>query len=424
MKDRYDELFSIVCKKGDERLEQRRIVWTKIRNLSAATSGICATIIIGVGIWNSSVLRNAPNNEYDPPVIIETPTTTQTAPTLALNTKPYTSETYIKKTTFSAPDPQHLTSLNSKAINVDSVTSSTTASANSDEKKIVRLDSPDKNLVTEKLSEISTDGTNSYKLTYSNISNETIGQKLRTIEIKRFDSSTNTEYIINADIFAVTVESSNDMIAVRYGDSTEPYLYYADSNNKFSMDWVNFSYRQGYLSCGQNYVDSNRIGDSIECVKLNGVNDFTGENIELSANVFSITKINPDCAVAVLYDDDTKYHLFRNLYYKPETLGQLINDMNLTEEMKINGIYYNDEFYTIDENKVWDLLLSAENAESHENGMHPCDYGISVDISILGKNNIGINIRDDGYINTNIVDSPVSFYIGIDSVNNFLRSIK
>lgn len=425
MKDRYYELFSIVCKKGDERLEQRRIVWTKIRNVSAAISGICAAIIIGAGIWNSPVLRNALNNKYDPPVIIETPSTTQTAPALtSKNTKPRVSETFIKKTTSSAFDPQTLTSLNSKVINVDPVTSSTTTSVSGDEKKIVRLDSPDKNFVTEKLSEISTDGTNSYKLENSNISAEAIGQKLKTIEIKKFDSSTNTEYIITADIFAVPVESSIDMIAVRYGDNTVPYLYYADSNNKFSMDRVNFSYREGYLSCGQNYVDSNRIGDPIESIKLNGVNDFTGENIELSANVFSITKINPDCAVAVLYDDDTEYHLFRNLYYKPATLGQLINDMNLTEEMTINGIYHDIDFYSIDENKVWDLLLSAENAESHEHGMRPCDYGISVDVPILGKYNIGINIRDDGYIDTNISDSPVSFYIGINSINNFLRSIK
>lgn len=235
----------------------------------------------------------------------------------------------------------------------------------------------------------------------------------------------NKRYIIDAEIYDISVESIGNMIAVRYEGSDEIYLYYAVTDDKFSMDWVNFNvpfgkYGSGYVSCGIQRVDEEKIGNYLENISLNGKNVFTGEDILLTGKVYKINNISPDCAVAVKYDSDNEYHLFRNIIYRPDTLGQLINDMDLRNEMIINSVYLNGSYYKTDPIKVWEYLLSDAAAENCGHGIAHYDQSVSIDLPALGRRNVAINVYSDGYISTNIADSGAKFYIGTVNAQAFI----
>lgn len=144
------------------------------------------------------------------------------------------------------------------------------------------------------------------------------------------------------------------------------------------------------------------------------------------------------------FEEDNDYYVYVNSYYKPKTLGEFMNDLNLKEITSFGTIYYNYwdedaeeniniEFYDVDNEIIWQKLFNNLNLENIYSDNDTAKYtserfsqsiSISVDIPLLGYKNISVSLTDKGYLLTNILDTGKGFYIGEDKVQEFLNYIK
>ncbi|HRR78403.1 MAG TPA: hypothetical protein P5191_16615 [Ruminococcus sp.] len=449
MQDHYEKIFDIVVNRGEERLRRKKIIMSRCTRAAFSVAGLCAALIVGFGIWHNNDINHLISRDADnsglisetstenftttivasedtsgtvaPKVTTVVTTQTQTVTYVPHSTSAvYSSETPSIIITTAASSPPQVTSI-TQTSPAEPPAGTTSAAVISD----VRIYHPDIETISSKFSEIRLDDGVVYRLRYTGIDASVVRAKKGAAEFTSDDMNDNKRYIVDAEIYDVSVESIENMIAVRYEGSDEIYLYYAVTDDVFSMDWVNFNvpfgkYGAGYVSCGIQRVDEEKIGNYLENISLNGKNDFTGEDILLTGKVYKINNISSDCAVAVKYDSDNEYHLFRNIIYRPDTLGQLINDMDLRNEMIINSVYLNGSYYKTDPIKVWEYLLSDEAAENCGHGIAPHDQSVSIDLPALGRRNVAINVYSDGYISTNIADSGAKFYIGTANAQAFI----
>ena len=189
-----------------------------------------------------------------------------------------------------------------------------------------------------------------------------------------------------------------------------------------------------------------RLGPELAAVTARGVDEYAfiaGENPDryLGAAVYEITGVSPECAVAVRYEGSDTYYAAVNWNYRPETLGQFIEDLDLRNTLVVNAAYYDDWEYVddglstavryaviqydgIDREKVWALLLSntaAFNEYDELNFDQPGRIlGLSIDIPLLGYTNISISVHEGGYIMTNILDTGKMFHVGETNTKAFV----
>ena len=192
-------------------------------------------------------------------------------------------------------------------------------------------------------------------------------------------------------------------------------------------------------------IERDKIGNKIGTAILSGYDTYTDTRYNKNGYIYSVNDLSQECVVAVQFENDSNYYVYVNSHYKPATLGEFMEDLNLKNIVSFGTIYYNYwdtnlegnreysniEFYDVDDNTIWQILfndLSLENIYSDNNSgtLHMSnDYtmGISVDIPLLGYKNISISLTDKGYLITNILDSGKAFYIGENKVQEFLNYI-
>ena len=187
-------------------------------------------------------------------------------------------------------------------------------------------------------------------------------------------------------------------------------------------------------------IPADRLGESLGTITARGWDeyaDIAGEdaNRYLSAELFTITKINPQCAVAVRYEGCDTVYACVNSYYRPDTLGQFVEDLNLLEEISFGTVYYEwrspsgrratIRFDDVDDQTIKDMLLTETDAENiyDESKLHEMPkrvMGASVDIPLLGYENISLSVQEGGCIKTNILDTGKLFYIGEEQTQAFV----
>ena len=158
-------------------------------------------------------------------------------------------------------------------------------------------------------------------------------------------------------------------------------------------------------------VDVSEIDELIYTTTSSGYDD---DNVyTINCDVYSLNQINPLCAVAVKYEEHDGYYPFRNPYYVPSTLGDLINDLNLRDNLVFGMVYEepsaDNDFtmtaYTLPGTSViWDLLLS-DTSIKNEGDMHdgvPFAFvsvmGVSIDVNVIGYTNISLAVDADGFL--------------------------
>lgn len=153
-----------------------------------------------------------------------------------------------------------------------------------------------------------------------------------------------------------------------------------------------------------------------------------------TAHLYELKGIAMDCALALQYEGTEGYYVCVNSSYRPETLGQFINDLNLRENLSFGTVYYNYrkpisgvyttvQFQDVAAEQIWELLLSSEEALNDHNDLNwdpKKILGISVDVPLLGYRNISISVLEEGYIKTNILDTGKRFYIGEERTQAFV----
>ncbi len=178
-------------------------------------------------------------------------------------------------------------------------------------------------------------------------------------------------------------------------------------------------------------ISADNIGDFIADAIMSGYDIYEDKTYTVNAKVYSVKNISPDCAVAVKIGDESTYNVYVNVWYTPETLGDLINAIDMKNTVSFGKAYkdYTDydkkEFVSVvfadfDDSIVWNMLLSDRSVKNIEyDRFKDMLISVSVDIPLLGYKNISLGVTKDGYIVTNIMSTQKCFFIGEEKAKAF-----
>lgn len=211
---------------------------------------------------------------------------------------------------------------------------------------------------------------------------------------------------------------------------------YYNRNTKISKDNILKKIGRTNLIVYKKNTEDNYIEEFVD-------SSIKQETYNKTADLFSIKNISEECAIAVKFEGENNYDVYVQPNYKPTTLGNFMEDLNLKEITSFGTVSYDyydkdvkecvyTEFYNVDNNIIWDKLFSDLSLKTlYDDSINPFKYSskdvrihISVNIPILGYKNISIDLSDTGYLQTNILDLGKNFYIGEEKVKDFLDYIK
>ena len=194
----------------------------------------------------------------------------------------------------------------------------------------------------------------------------------------------------------------------------------------------------GYeYSTADRTVPEESTGKKITSATLTGKDVYTGKTYAINADIYEITGISKNCAVSLKFEGYDELYVCRNSGYRPETLGQLTDDLNLRETLtfgkayatvKKGDTYTETEYSGLDGEKVWEMLLSdreLKNVKDYDS----MNFGgtlvsVSINIELLGYENISLTVTEDGYLTTNILDTGKAFFIGKEKAEEFYGYVR
>lgn len=178
-------------------------------------------------------------------------------------------------------------------------------------------------------------------------------------------------------------------------------------------------------------IDEASVLSFIEDTTMQGYDPYEDKTYTENAKIYSITSISTECAVAVKIGTEDEYYVYVNSYYEPDTLGDLISDLDLKNTVSFGKAYkdYTDydkkEFVSVvfadfDDSIVWNMLLTDTEVKNIEyDRFKEMLISVSVDIPLLGYKNISLGVTKDGYIVTNIMSTQKCFFIGTEKAEAF-----
>ncbi len=246
------------------------------------------------------------------------------------------------------------------------------------------------------------------------------------------DSQTDGDFsVINKSETSLKASGEAEDETIIYNGARVPEwdeLTIAEQYNELDFNGVLFSSRNHVISKS---LVSEKIGE----FTLNGYDEIADESHKITASAYSINKISSNCAVAIVLEGN--YYVYTNPFYKPETLGDFIKDLNLEENLTFGTVSYDSssgmgdefkyektEYADVRGDKIWEMLLadtSLKNVYSNDANYEKTVISIAVSVSVLGYQKIGIWITEDGYLCTNILDTGKGFYLGKQKTENFIN---
>ncbi len=180
-------------------------------------------------------------------------------------------------------------------------------------------------------------------------------------------------------------------------------------------------------------IDAAHVGEKLGESTSKGYDIYTDTAHEMSLAYYAIHGISTECALAAQFEGDDGYYVYVNSWYRPETLEELITALNLRENMTF-GDFHASYFYTEDRRSehitfhdpddsiVWEWLLSDTSLENvwQDTGWYGSTLSVSVNIPLLGYENISLWVTEDGHLCTNILDTGKAFFIGKEKVEQFV----
>lgn len=176
-------------------------------------------------------------------------------------------------------------------------------------------------------------------------------------------------------------------------------------------------------------IDASKLDKSIGIYTASGYDDYTGTEYTLPVNVYSVRGISEDRIVAA--ELDSKYYIYKNnTYNPPENLGQLFDEANLWENLKLDYFYDTKDYiengsYSLDGSAyILEILSECKDAEYAGNDSRTFDYKNRIDFSItlddLGVYMRGLQINSEGYLLTNIFDYGYIYNIGAEAAKKII----
>ena len=238
---------------------------------------------------------------------------------------------------------------------------------------------------------------------------------------------------------ADTVPNDNEAFTEKPSISSSQDIYevprWDDMTVTQKFPYLSFN---GYeYSTADKVIPEDKVGKKITSATLTGTDRYTGKTYAINADIYEITGISKNCAVSIKFEGYKELYVCRNSGYRPETLGQLTDDLNLRETLtfgkayatvKKGDTYTETEYSGLDGEKVWEMLLSdreLKNVKDYDS----MNFGkelisVSINIELLGYENISLTVTEDGYLTTNILDTGKAFFIGKEKAEEFYGYVR
>ena len=215
-------------------------------------------------------------------------------------------------------------------------------------------------------------------------------------------------------------QKDDDITLINYD-----YVDFTDEDNNFTVK-VNDT---EYINCGAT-LGLSAIGEEMGEYEV-----LDREKNGSTGKVFALNDISTELAVAVQYSGSNNYHVYRNMWYEPQTVGQIIDDFDLENTLSINHVYchvykpaFKYEKYTADQDYIYNMLFGDRDiaaSSSHDDYLgnisqidrtaeNYCELEIGCDIPFLGRYGFGIRVYQNGAVHTNMVERGTTFNIGAE----------
>ncbi len=162
-------------------------------------------------------------------------------------------------------------------------------------------------------------------------------------------------------------------------------------------------------------ISSEYVGEKLYDATVMGYDDYADEVRYADASVHRISGISENCAVAVRFRGYDTGYVYTNRNYSPETLGELMDAVNLVETISFHTFYpaQGGSITEFDRSLLMNLLNEhRELARLDDDGFHKPLFSVSTSVELLGIRNKSLKITEDGYLTTNIMEWGYVFYIG------------
>ena len=191
-----------------------------------------------------------------------------------------------------------------------------------------------------------------------------------------------------------------------------------------------------YLSQGERPIPQTQSVAQVCTVEVRGWRWEDNTTLVSPARLYLLDGVQSSCAVGVQFADGGAVYPYLVLEYRPETLGQMISDLDLEKTLSFgvaecygfdaDGNWHRTQ-YEVDDALIWEMLLSDRSVpniadyDSHTFGK--TDVDIAVNIPALGYENIAMWTTEDGWLCTNILATGKAFFLGKEKTAAFREYI-
>ena len=254
-----------------------------------------------------------------------------------------------------------------------------------------------------------------------------------------------------AACFAVLVIAGTAILPLLFGGNATPegtdgrYNDFSIQSSESAIIWpweyqtVYEKYRNveidsiEYLGKGR-AVSEAWIDESIGNYTVVGYDEINnGKKYAAEFEVYALKNITQSQFVAVKMEDS--YYVFQNdEYAPPNTLGELMDAVNLSEVMELQRFSEGDNspdskhFALSSDDYVWEFLSECRNAPFVEDQKWMVSdrnhLSFTITSEALGVYKVALYITEDGYLWTNAFNWQYLFYIGEDAASRIIHYAK
>lgn len=444
MKD-YKEITESVFRKSEERIAAKEHRAALIRRTVFAVSGICAAFIVAFGVLTNDSIRNGKENDFNGNnLVTESSQTDVIENERATSTLPDQTDRTDTETSVNATTASSSVAVNSTTSNTSFSTTKTASTAQSSQ----GTNSVQTTAVTA-TQEINGSATTAINVTTSAL--EGVIQPVTTMMTTVACAET-TSPAVPEEAVTTRVTSTVTMIAttttVTYATSSElsPLIPWSEQTlcqifGKFKLEDVDESVgimtKQRVYTSNSLTIAPEEIGEFVTSMEFTGTEttkDGTKIEHKINGNIYTVKDLSEYAVLAVQFEGDSVYYHYYNSWYKPNTLGDMIKDLNISSDIISETVFLTDysesyqsrKFTGVDGDVIWNMIMydtSLSNVYdyTHSTGLTLVrKIGFSVNIEHLGRTNISLGLTEEGYILTNIVHMGAAFYVGEDKTQEVI----
>ena len=379
--DKYEKCAESLMRLGDSIIAEKRIKASIIKRTVFSVSGLCAAIIVGVGIWHNSSIKTPPEMDHlsENNIItsseISSIITNQTIVTESSSVKAINVTTSKTKVTDTS----------------ETITSNITTQAQSIPAVSERTEN-EQSAHTNKIKTIITE------------SNENVNTSINTGVI-----STN----VPETTFTSAASNTQAHPDTNVTTTTTPFKAYRflSSGNK---------YRTLYHTAVIEELLSDEPIDNVQLL------DYVGVGKELPIDkmaLYSIKGYSYDILAALKSPEDEGYYVCLNTNYKPESLGELMKDIDLEGKWKIItseyvGLNSYDKEFSFADEELINYISNLKLCKRDDSGnLWNVFLKISFENPELDGYVIDMFITKDGYV----ILYDIVFFAGTDIISTLLN---